>query len=430
MLALSKSHRFSKIILGVIFISFLSIVFSIQSVSAYTKIKNSQIVLVSDFTLKNKANAGGTITKDYYVFPDTKGLHGGPGKITVVDRKTCQVTDTVSIGSMYLSGLYNKWGTNYITLIGMGKQKGCYRLKGSKLVKDSGCPTPPGRSLSYQGTGQGNVATFNGYTFKVAGFRGGIIGVWNSSGARVATYQIPSSVVSAEPENISIDGATGEVYVNYADRKNGKLHSQWYKINSSVFSKYTGKKGTSTPMKCKNNTATGKTASQSGNRHSSIVDDEDEPTVRPNTTPTRPDAIVSTIFFGDIKDDGKGCGIYTVLDLVMTIMTIGIGVLAVISISLAGITYATAGGNVAKTTKAKRRIYETIIGLVAYAAIFAILTFLLPEFNPELKTCGQIDTSETTDETETDTQPVDTSVPAEDDTVDIDLTNDAPTNEE
>ncbi|MBR3246428.1 hypothetical protein IKF87_00895, partial [Candidatus Saccharibacteria bacterium] len=330
---------------------------------ADTKITKSQIQKIADFTLSNRANAGGTITKKYYVFPDTKGIHGGPGTIKVVDRATCKSTSSAKIGTMYLSGLYNKWGTNYITLIGMGKQKACYKLNGSKIQKSSGCPTPPGRSLVYQGTGQGTTATFNNHIFKVAGFNGGKIGVWNSSGARVATYVIPSKVVSAEPENISIDGATGEVYINYADRVKGKVHSLWYKIDSSVFSKYTGKRGKSNPTKCKNSTVSNSSSSSSsgssgsGGSSSIVAPSKKEPY---NPSQSTYDGSVATTFFGNLQDDSKGCGVFMVLNFIIDMLTFGIAIAAAIGIGIAGITYLTAKGNVAQATKAKRRIYEII----------------------------------------------------------------------
>lgn len=362
-------------------------------------ITKKQIKLVSDFTLDNKANAGGTITQNYYVFPDTKGLHGGPGTIKVVDRNTCKTTSKVKIGSVYLSGLYNKWGTNYITLVGMGKQKGCYKLNGSKLQKASGCPTPPGRTLIYQGTGQGNTATFNNYVFKVAGFMGGKIGVWNNSGTKVATYVIPKSVVSAEPENISIDGRTGEVYINYAKKSNGKRHSLWYKINSSVFSKYTGKKGTSNPVKCKNSSpskgSSSNSGSNSGNSTSNTRSSNNSSSNSGNSTSTHTpvqsnyNGTVETNFFGTIKEDGSGCGVYTIVNLIVEILTYGVAILGVIGLTIAGIVYLTAKDSEQQTIKAKRRIYEIVIGLVAYAALYAALNFLLPggNFNAD-KTCS------------------------------------------
>ena len=370
--------------------------------SAYadTTISKKQIELISDFTLDNKANAGGTITQNYYVFPDTKGLHGGPGTIKVVDRNTCKTTSKVKIGSVYLSGLYNKWGTNYITLIGMGKQKGCYKLNGSKLQKASSCPTPPSRSLIYQGTGQGNTATMNNYVFKVAGFMGGRIGVWNSSGSRVATYKISNKVVKAEPENISIDGKTGEVYINYAKKINGKRHSLWYKIDSSVFSKYTGKKGTSNPVKCKNSSPSTNPSSNSNpnstNSTSNTRSSSDNPTSNPDDptsahTPVQSnyDGTVETNFFGTVKEDGTGCGVFTIVNLIVEVLTYGVAILSVIAITVAGIIYLTAKDNVEQTVKAKRRISEIVIGLAAYAALYAVLNFLLPggHFNTD-KTCS------------------------------------------
>ena len=369
-----------------------------NSVHADTTINSNQIKLVSDFTLDHKANAGGTITKNYYVFPDTKGLHGGPGTIKAVNRNTCETTSSVKIGSVYLSGLYNKWGTGYITLIGMGKQKGCYKLNGSKLQQSSGCSTPPSRYLVYQGTGQGNTATFNNYVFKVAGFVGGKIGVWTNSGKRVATYRVPNSVVKAEPENVSIDGDTGEVYINYAKSENGKRHSLWYKIDSSVFSKYTGKNGTSNPTECKNSTPSNDSSSDL-----SLTDPIPSNTSSPNSnttstttsasspTPTQStyDGTVKTNYFGTVKEDGSGCGVFTIINFIIEVLTIGVVIIGVISIAIAGITYLSAKDNIGQTVQAKRRISEIVIGLIAYAMIYAVLSFLLPggTFNTD-KTCS------------------------------------------
>ncbi len=80
-------------------------------------------------------------------------------------------------------------------------------------------------------------------------------------------------------------------------------------------------------------------------------------------------------------DDGQGGEVKAILVLVVNIMSVGIGVLAVIGIIVSGIQYLTAGGNEERTRKAKRRILEIVIGLVAYALLYGILYFLLPEFN-------------------------------------------------
>ncbi len=81
----------------------------------------------------------------------------------------------------------------------------------------------------------------------------------------------------------------------------------------------------------------------------------------------------------------KGCadsdnGIMCILELVVDIMSIGVGILGVVGISIVGVQYLTAGGSEEKTRKSKRRMFEIIIGLAAYAVIYAFLKFLLPGF--------------------------------------------------
>ena len=75
-------------------------------------------------------------------------------------------------------------------------------------------------------------------------------------------------------------------------------------------------------------------------------------------------------------DSGNGDSVTNILQLVIDIMTIGIGILGVIGITVVGIQYLTAGGSEEKTRKAKRRLFEIIIGLVAYVLIYAILRWL------------------------------------------------------
>ena len=80
--------------------------------------------------------------------------------------------------------------------------------------------------------------------------------------------------------------------------------------------------------------------------------------------------------------NGEDEGINHVLNLVVDIMTIGIGVLGVLGITIVGIQYLTAGGNEEQTRKAKRRMYEIVIGLVAYVLVYALLNWLIPNFQP------------------------------------------------
>ncbi len=77
-------------------------------------------------------------------------------------------------------------------------------------------------------------------------------------------------------------------------------------------------------------------------------------------------------------DSGDGDSMLHIISLVVDIMTIGIGILGVIGISIVGTQYLTAGGNEEKTRKAKRRMFEIVIGLVAYVILYAALRWLMP----------------------------------------------------
>ena len=88
--------------------------------------------------------------------------------------------------------------------------------------------------------------------------------------------------------------------------------------------------------------------------------------------------ITETIFFGNLKDDGSACGVFTVLHSVIDIFSIGIGILAVIGITIVGTKYLTAGGNEEQTRKAKHRMFQIVIGIVLYAVLYIGLQWLVP----------------------------------------------------
>ena len=67
-----------------------------------------------------------------------------------------------------------------------------------------------------------------------------------------------------------------------------------------------------------------------------------------------------------------------ILELIVEIMSIGIGILGVIGIVVSGIQYLTAGGNEEKTRKSKRRLFELVIGLALFAALAAVVNWLNP----------------------------------------------------
>ena len=92
---------------------------------------------------------------------------------------------------------------------------------------------------------------------------------------------------------------------------------------------------------------------------------------------------VDTIILGGDSHkvcDSNGDSIYALLRLAVEIMTIGVGILGVIGIGVTGIQYLTAGGNEEKNRKAKRRMFEIIIGLAIYATFFLLMQWLVKDF--------------------------------------------------
>ena len=78
---------------------------------------------------------------------------------------------------------------------------------------------------------------------------------------------------------------------------------------------------------------------------------------------------------------GGGQAVHKVVGLVADILSIVIGIAGVIGIVVVGIQYLTAGGNEEQTRKAKRRLFEIIIGIAVYALSYALLKWLLPNFS-------------------------------------------------
>lgn len=66
------------------------------------------------------------------------------------------------------------------------------------------------------------------------------------------------------------------------------------------------------------------------------------------------------------------------LKLVLNILVYGVGVAAVIGVVIAGIMYLTARDSEAQVATAKKRLYEVVIGLVLWVAMWSLLNWLIP----------------------------------------------------
>lgn len=74
----------------------------------------------------------------------------------------------------------------------------------------------------------------------------------------------------------------------------------------------------------------------------------------------------------------EGLDINGILKLVLNILVYGIGVAAVIGVVIAGIMYLTARDSEAQVAAAKKRLYEVVLGLVLWVAMWSLLRWLVP----------------------------------------------------
>ena len=92
---------------------------------------------------------------------------------------------------------------------------------------------------------------------------------------------------------------------------------------------------------------------------------------------------VQTNLFRCVEVDEEGSGIKQLLSLIVTVLLYGIGAAAVVGVVWAGILYLTARDNEAQVAKAKTRLIEVAIGLIAWAMLFSILQWLIPNFTED-----------------------------------------------
>lgn len=88
--------------------------------------------------------------------------------------------------------------------------------------------------------------------------------------------------------------------------------------------------------------------------------------------------VETNIIGGGSVDTTNGAGIYTILKLILQILVYGLGVAATLGVVIAGVMYIMAKDSPDKVATAKKRLYEVAIGLVAWAAMWAVLNWLIP----------------------------------------------------
>ena len=77
-------------------------------------------------------------------------------------------------------------------------------------------------------------------------------------------------------------------------------------------------------------------------------------------------------------DSSSKDGVSELLLIAVRVLVVLIGVLGVIGVVISGIQYLTAGGDESKVTKAKSRLRNVVIGLIAYGLMSMFLNWLIP----------------------------------------------------
>lgn len=78
--------------------------------------------------------------------------------------------------------------------------------------------------------------------------------------------------------------------------------------------------------------------------------------------------------------DNSGQGIVEILNLILNVLTAGVGVLVILGLVISAIQWLTARDNTAQTIKAKNRILNVVIGALSWSILWVFANWLIPGF--------------------------------------------------
>lgn len=326
---------------------------------------------------------GGTVTEKYYVFSVFKN-DNSKNYIYIADRSTGKIVKTLSGNWGHMNSFYYDWGSGQVRILNMkngqrqsASEDGCLDLTTLKLRKDGSCASKRSPDYGAKGlTGQGE-AQADGKVY-VLGWDGGgklhpnqtyswqrndnAIFIYEKGTKKlIKSFYIPKDVVNGEVEDISIDG-NGDVYLFYAQlhKDAGKKGAAFYKIPASVIG-----------------TTVDHTAPDYGEDQS--LDPEEVPTEE-----NKDDKKCSTSVLSDEYcntgggSNGDTNSINGILQLIITILSGGVGIGGTIGIVWAGIIIMTSRDNAARLALGKKRLLEIVVGLALYAVAAGIILWLIP----------------------------------------------------
>lgn len=82
--------------------------------------------------------------------------------------------------------------------------------------------------------------------------------------------------------------------------------------------------------------------------------------------------------FKETDCSDRSCALYKDLNLIISFLAAGVGVIVVIMIIVGGIQYSAAGGDPQKVSAAKTKIFNAVLALVTFIFLYAILDWLIP----------------------------------------------------
>ncbi len=344
--------------------------------SNHTTLKNSQLSQAVGFNrnsnnygvgTKNVSGGmtqGGTITEKYYVFSNFHS-NNSKSQVYIANRSDGKIIKEFSGYWGHINTINYKWGTGQVYIKSRGT---CIDVEKLKNLGDNyaDCKTksaPDWDPMSGSGVLTQGEAKYRDHVFYIATDKStydNYIGVYEHKSHKfVKAFRIPNSFADGEAEDISIDGDTGDVYVNYYIFHGNALIA-YIKVDHSAFGDMTK------PI--------GKTSSKKDSEKS----EKNEPKVLIAPTHETQCASIFAFLCQDAEKDGSKT-IIDIIKFVIGTMTIGIGVLATIGIIISGFMIMTARDNQEQVSKGKKRILEVVIGILVWVLLAALLSLLLPK---------------------------------------------------
>ena len=344
----------------------------------FTTINASQASADNTFKLKRTNSQGASITQNNFIFTDWS--EGDKGvDVYICNRSGKDFSGCKKIISNkdleHANVIQNEWGSQYFWVFDEGNpangaKKWCFDFSGKEAKSSKNCGKIPSNNPTNSSVGK---LSKQGYTDVQGFFLKGASGIQSGpnkifirkNGKLEKTLDVGH--MDKELEDVSVDVSTGEIYYTVVDI--GKKTLYLDKVTDYKLPITLGAAGSN-----------GGSAGQDSDRVKPAKPKTPQDVVHHDS---KYDGTVETNFFGTIKEDNNGCGIYGTIAYIVDVLTFGIGIVATISIVYSGIIILTAKGSPDRVTKAKRRLMEIVIGLALYAAFYAILGFLLPggQFN-------------------------------------------------